>query len=106
MKRSWLKTLFMMALVCGLFFVTMEAVEACPGCSAAVAEDDQSNGADAGLGYTYSIFLMILVPYTIFMCFGIYFYRAFKKNLKAQEAAYSVAQGESVGQEKELVETS
>ena len=105
MKKSWLKTLLMIVLVCGLFFVAMEAVEACPTCSTAVGEDDKANASQVGAGYTYSIAIMMAVPYLIMLTFGIGLYRLFRNSVAAQQAAYKASQKQALAPEKELAPT-
>ena len=87
MRQPWIKTLLMITLLCGLYFVAMEAVEACPTCSTAVAEDDKATASNAGAGYTYSIALMMAAPFSILGVFAFVLRRSFKKAMAAQEAA-------------------
>jgi hypothetical protein len=105
MKKSWLKTAFMIALVCGLFFVGIEMVEACPNCSSAVADDDKMNGSNVGAGYTFSIMLMMGVPYLIMIGFAYGIYSLFKSSVAAQKAAHQAAQKAFQLQNKEALET-
>lgn len=81
-----LMTLFSLSLLILAVFALEEAL-GCPNCSKAVAENDAGNGGNVGAGFTYSIYLMMVVPYTVMGGLGYICYGLYKQSLVAMEEA-------------------
>ncbi|MEZ0227049.1 MAG: hypothetical protein ACAI25_00370 [Planctomycetota bacterium] len=77
------------------------AASACPGCREAV-KDSQHGMADPAAGFSWSIYLMIAVPYLTLGGLGFAFWRAMKKHQRSLDMAATScdSSGLPVGVEK------
>ncbi len=81
-----------MALLVLSFLLWAAPAYACPGCREAVKEKSDQHAAsrevaDPAAGYSWSIYLMISVPYTMLGVAGFVFFRAMKKHQRSLDTA-------------------